>query len=678
MGTGLPKAHTVAMASGGGNRLEGSTSPYLLQHADNPVSWFPWGGDAFDEARARDVPVFLSVGYAACHWCHVMERESFVDDATARFLNDHFVSIKVDREERPDVDGLYMGAVQAMTGAGGWPMSVFLTPAGAPFYAGTYFPDTPRHGMPSFRQVLEGIADAWTTRRGEVETQGDEVAAAIAATAATAPGPIDRDVADRALAVLRADVDEEWGGFGGAPKFPQPMILGWLLRQDARGSADALSIVERTLGRMADGGIHDQVGGGFARYSTDRTWHVPHFEKMLTDNAQLLQLYVDAWLVTGHERHRDVAVRIADYLLRDLQLSAGGFATSEDADSQGVEGAFYVWDWDALVDLVGEATAALLGARPEGNWEGRNILWFPEGLDDTQRHEVSKARATLLEARAGRTRPALDDKVIAGWNGLAIRALAHAGRALALPAYVEAAEAAARFVWDRMRTAEGRLLRSWRDGPADIPAFLDDHGLFGLGLLELYSVTGDVVWFRSAASLANQILESFSDGEGGFYLTADDAEALLVRPRELLDNAVPSGNAAAAELLARIGLYTGERRFEKAAEDAIAPMLTAAGRHPTAFGHTLCVADVLLGPTAEIAIVGGRAEERDALHAVLAARFLPNVVVAMSGIPETDAVDVPLLRERVAVHGLASAYVCQRFVCHAPVTDPAALRASLP
>ena len=678
MGTGLPEAHTVVMRSEGGNRLKGSTSPYLLQHADNPVAWFGWGDDALEEARARDVPIFLSVGYAACHWCHVMERESFVDEGTARYLNDHFVSIKVDREERPDVDGLYMGAVQAMTGSGGWPMSVFLTPAGAPFYAGTYFPDTPRHGMPSFRQVLEGIVDAWTTRRAEVETQGGEVAAAIAAAAAAAARPIDADVGDRALVVLRAEADDEWGGFGGAPKFPQPMILGWLLRQDARGGIGLLPIVERALDRMADGGIHDQVGGGFARYSTDRMWHVPHFEKMLTDNAQLLQVYVDAWVVTGYERHRDVAVRIADYLLRDLQLSSGGFATSEDADSEGVEGTFYVWHWDELVDLVGATTAELLGARPEGNWEGRNILWFPAGLGDAQRHEVAAARATLASARAGRTRPALDDKVIAGWNGLAIRALAHAGRSLGVPAYIEAAGAAARFVWDRMRNAEGRLLRSWRDGRAGIPAFLDDHALLGLGLLELYSVTGNVAWFRSAAILANQILERFTDGEGGLYLTADDAETLLVRPREQLDNAVPSGNAAAAELLVRIGLYTGERRFEEAAEDAIAPMLTAAGRHPTAFGHTLCVADMLVGPTAEIAIVGGRTEDRDALDAELAARFLPNAIVALSGTAETDALDVPLLRDRVAVNGLASAYVCQRFVCRAPVTDPAALRASLP
>ncbi len=673
------------------NRLAAASSPYLLQHAYNPVDWYPWGDEAFARARERDVPVFLSVGYAACHWCHVMERESFEDDATAAFLNEHFVSIKVDREERPDVDAIYMDAVQAMTGGGGWPMSVFLTPAGRPFYAGTYYPDIPRHGMPSFRQVLEGLADAWTTQRAEVEEQGGHVAAAIARTAGGAAdaAAIEPGLADDAVTALRRSFDDRWGGFGIAPKFPQPMVLDWLLRQHARGRDDVGDLLRVTLDRMADGGMHDQVGGGFARYSTDAHWHVPHFEKMLTDNAQLLMLYTDAWLALGADGDRDVAERTTAYLLRELQLPGGGFATSQDADSDGVEGAFFVWSWDELVRLVGEPVADAFGARPEGNWEGTNVLWHPEPLATVAtRHAadvadlqvaVRDARALLFDARAGRTAPATDDKVLAGANGLAIRALAHVGRALDLPPALEAAERAAAFIWDALRDANERLLRSWRGTPGPTLGFLDDHALLGLGLLGLYEATGDPVWFERARHLGDEILARFVDeGAGGFYLTADDAERLIVRPKEILDTATPSGQSAAAELLVLLALFTGEAPYEDAAARAIATVVTPARRHPTAFGRALCVADLLVGPTAEIAIVAPPGTDAGPLLREVRARYLPQTVLATAATDDSRAAAiVPLLRDRVAAGGRPTAYVCERFVCRMPVTEPDELAALL-
>ena len=657
------------------NRLAGATSPYLLQHAYNPVDWYPWGDEAFGRARAEDKPVFLSVGYAACHWCHVMERESFEDDATAALLNEGFVSIKVDREERPDVDTIYMDAVQAMTGSGGWPMSVFLTSAGKPFYAGTYFPDEPRHGMPSFRQVLAGISEAWTGRRNDIEAQGDEVAATIARSVeGGGQSTMTAAIADDAIATLQRSFDPRWGGFGGAPKFPQPMVLEWLLRQSVRGRADALDMAVVTLDRMAAGGLQDQVGGGFARYSTDASWHVPHFEKMLSDNAQLLQVYVHAWLATGDQRHRDVASRTAEYLLREMQQPAGGFSTSQDADSEGVEGKFFVWSWDELVSTVGQAVADAFGARPRGNWEGTNVLWLPEPVGEIA-GELEAARATLFATRERREPPAIDDKVIAAWNGLAIRALAIAGRSLRAPPYVDAAIACANFVWDTLWGEDGRLLRSWRAGDAHVPGFLDDHALLGLGLITLYETTGDVVWFERAEVLAEAILARFADPGGGFYLTAEDAEELIVRPKELIDTAVPSGNAAAAELLLRLSLYTGERRFEDAATRAVGLVLEPARRHPSAFGHGLCVADMALGPTAEIAIVGASGDDRrlQLVHEVVD-RYLPNAVLAISDGRDAQAAErVPLLRGRALVNGQAAAYVCERFECQRPVTDAAEL-----
>ena len=469
------------MAEPATNRLVGEKSPYLLQHAHNPVDWYPWGDEAFAKARSEDRPVFLSVGYAACHWCHVMERESFEDPETAALLNARFVAVKVDREERPDVDGIYMDAVQAMTGAGGWPMSVFLTPDGKPFYAGTYFPDEPRHGMPAFRQVLEGIADAWETRRDEVEVQSARVTEAIAHAGQlrAADGALGEEIADAALERLRGSFDARWGGFGGAPKFPQPMTLEFLLRMALRGKSGALEMLVLTLDRMAAGGMFDQLGGGFARYSTDGAWHVPHFEKMLYDNAQLAQVYTRTWLVTGEERLREVALQTLEYLLRELRQPEGGFSSSQDADTEGVEGGTFTWTWDELTALVGEPVAEAFGAEPEGNWEGTNVLRAPVAIDaiaerhgadpEELRRAVAAGRHTLFAARRERAQPGVDDKVLTAWNALAIRALAEAGRAFDEPRYVEAAVACggvrARAPARRIGAAVALLARRRRRGP---------------------------------------------------------------------------------------------------------------------------------------------------------------------------------------------------------------------
>jgi len=666
------------VTSGPTNRLAREASPYLLQHAHNPVDWYPWGEEAFDRARADDRPVFLSVGYAACHWCHVMEQESFEDEGTARLLNEHFVSIKVDREERPDVDGVYMDAVQAMTGSGGWPMSVFLTPEGKPFYAGTYFPDEPRHGMPSFRQVLEGISDAWSTRRDEVEVQSGRVLEAIrrAASSDAAPEALSDSIPAAALAGLRQAFDPRWGGFGGAPKFPQPMTLEFVLRQAIRGVPDALEMVVLTLDRMADGGMYDQIGGGFARYSTDGAWLVPHFEKMLYDNAQLALLYARAWLVTANERFRRIATETLEYLLREMRDPAGGFWSSQDADSEGVEGKFFTWTWDELVALIGPHAAEAFGARPEGNWEGTNVLRAPHGS-----HDHDAARETLLRARDRRVRPATDDKILTAWNALAIRAFAEAGRIFDEPRYVEAATQAASFVWANLRRLDGRLLRSWRAGVATVPAFADDHALLAAAMLTLYETTADVTWFTNARALADRLIELFSDRDrGGFFQAGSDAETLVVRAKDVYDNAVPSGNSAAAESLLRLSLFTAESSYEEAAVPALLLVADAMARAPSGFGHALSALDLYLGPSHEIAIVGEPEADgsRALVDAAVRDRWRPNVVLAVAS--PTDAASrtaVPLLRERPQVAGKPTAYVCERFVCLAPVTSPLELATSL-
>ena len=674
------------------NRLAHETSPYLLQHAHNPVDWYPWGDEAFAAARAQDRPVFLSVGYAACHWCHVMERESFEDARTAALLNERFVAVKVDREERPDVDGIYMDAVQAMTGAGGWPMSVFLTPDGRPFYAGTYFPDEPRHGLPAFRQVLEGIADAWSSRRDEVEVQGARVTEAIARAGqlAASSEPLGDAIAQDAFARLRPSFDARWGGFGGAPKFPQPMTLEFLIRRAQRGAPDALEMLVVTLDRMAGGGMFDQVGGGFARYSTDGAWHVPHFEKMLYDNAQLAQLYTHAWLVTRDDRLRDIATRTLDYLLREMRQPLGGFSSSQDADTEGVEGRFSTWTWDELVATIGEPAAEAFGATPEGNWEGTNVLRAPSGVEAiAARHEidpgelrgiVAGAPEILLEARERRVHPGVDDKVLSAWNALAIRALAEAGSAFEQPVYVDAAARCAAFVWEHLRDRTGRLLRSWRDGTASVLAFADDHALLASAFLSLYETTFDVRWFVAARGLCEDLLRLFRDEErGGFFQTGTDADPLVLRPKELYDNAVPSGNSAAAEALLRLASFTGEARYERAGLSALELVREAMASAPTAFGYALCALDLHVGPSVEVAIAGAPADPGTLeLIREVRASYRPNLVLAVADPGDAAATaDVPLLAGRPLVDGSPAAYVCERFVCRTPVTRTEDLAALL-
>jgi uncharacterized protein YyaL (SSP411 family) len=655
------------------NRLARETSPYLLQHAENPVDWFPWGEEALEAAMAGDRPIFLSIGYAACHWCHVMERESFEDAETAAFLNAHFVPIKVDREERPDLDGIYMDAVQSMTGQGGWPLSAFLTPEGRPFFAGTYFPKEATHGLPSFRQVLESIAEAWRDRREDIERQGGRIVDAIS-RAASMPGsdePLTGEIAAQAFEVLRSAFDGRRGGFGSAPKFPQPMTLEFVLRMAVRGTPGALEMLTTTLDRMASGGIHDQVGGGFARYSTDAAWHVPHFEKMLYDNAQLAQLYVRAWLLTRDDRYRRVATQTLDYLLREMRHEGGGFFSSQDADADGVEGKFSTWSWAELVGLVGEEAATAFGATPDGNWEGTNVLWLPSG-GEPEDLDLDDARRVLFEARELRTRPATDDKILTAWNAMAIQAFAEAGRAFDEPRFIEASERCLRFILANLRRQDGRLLRSWREGVPGRPAFCDDHALLASACLTLYSTTGEIDWFREAVALGDALVGLFHDAErGGFFQTGADDDPLVLRPKELYDNAVPSGNSVAADVLQRLALLTGDREGERIGLSAIRLVRDALGRAPTAFGHALVALDLYLGPSREVAIIGSPDHRgtHDLMSEVFRERFLPNVILAVA--PEGPLPDRPALLEgRPQVDGVPTAYVCERFSCLLPVTRP--------
>ena len=675
------------------NRLANETSPYLLQHAENPVDWYPWGEEALERARAEDKPILLSIGYAACHWCHVMERESFEDAETAALMNRHFVSIKVDREERPDLDAIYMDAVQAMTGGGGWPLTAFLTPEGKPFYAGTYYPNEARHGLPAFRTVLSAIADVWADRRSEAEQQSSRVIEAIERSTGRGASrqPLTEAILVTAFGGLRRAFDPRWGGFGGAPKFPQPMTLEFCLRMHLRGTPDALDVVTITLDKMAGGGMYDQVGGGFHRYSTDERWHVPHFEKMLYDNALLVRLYVHAWQVTGFERYRRIATQTCEYLLRELRHAEGAFFSSQDADSEGVEGRFFVWPWDELVDIAGEAVATAFGATPNGNWEGTNVLWRPLPLEAVAAEteldpeelagELETARAELFEIREGRTHPATDDKILAAWNGLAIAALAEAGRAFGEVEYVEAAVRAADFVLTHLRDDPGRLLRSWRNGRAGGPAFADDHAAMADACLVLYETTFELRWFEQARALADELVRLFHDEErGGFFQTGRDVEALVVRPKEISDNAVPSGNSLAADVLQRLAHLTGETGYENAGVGALRLVRDAGGGGPGGFGHALGALDAYLSAVKEVAIVGDPgSEETLALVAEITTnRFLPNHVLAVSSPgDEASSAAVALLRDRPQRDGRATAYVCERFECLLPVTDPPALAAQV-
>jgi hypothetical protein len=679
------------------NRLAGETSPYLLQHAHNPVDWYPWGEEALARASDEGKPIFLSIGYAACHWCHVMERESFEDEETAAQLNRDFVAVKVDREERPDLDAIYMDAVQAMTGQGGWPMSVFLTPDGRPFYGGTYFPGDRRYGMPSFRDVLAGVSRAWHEEREEVERTGGQLAQAIAqqaAAAATAAGGSallsEPGGLDAAVLGLERSFDAAHGGWGGAPKFPASMTIEFLLRRHATGGdARALAMARRTLDAMADGGIHDQLGGGFARYATDAIWLVPHFEKMLYDNAQSARVYLHAWQITGERRYREVVAGILDHLLRDMRTTDGAFASSLDADSEGGEGASYLWTQHEIEELLGgEAPlfSAAYDVTPEGNWEGRTILRRVRddaalaaehgGSESDIAERLGEARARLLARRQERPQPARDDKALAAWNGLAIAALAEASRVLARDDYRAAAEEAADFLTTALRDPDGTLRRSWKDGRASAMGVLEDHTHLADGLLALYEATFDERWFVLARELTDRVLERFADPAGGFFDTSDDHEQLFTRPKGLQDNALPSGNAMAATVLLRLAALTGEGRYRDAAETALASVGGVALRYPTGFSQWLIALDLAARPIDELAVVGDLSlAAASELLGVAHEAYRPQLVLAATSEPALSV--IPLLAERPMIDGRPTAYLCRGFACRRPVTSAGELRLQL-
>ena len=623
------------------NRLAGETSPYLLQHADNPVDWYPWGDEALARAREEDKPILLSVGYAACHWCHVMEHESFEDETTAALMNEHFVPVKVDREERPDIDSVYMDAVVSLTGHGGWPMTVFLTPAGAPFFGGTYYPPEPRHGLPSFRQLLQAIADAWRERRSDIERDAGAITQQLRRTAEPSREPLTSSLLTDAVRGLRQQFDPEWGGFGPAPKFPPASVLEFLLR---RGE---LELATKTLEAMAAGGMYDLVGGGFHRYSVDRQWLVPHFEKMLYDNALVVPVYLHGWLVTGNERFRAIATETLDYMLRELGLEDGGFASAQDADTDGVEGLTYTWTEED--DVPGE----LLHPFEHGRLIIRGAL-EPE------------LRARLFEERERRRKPLRDDKAIASWNGLALAALSEAGRRLGRNDYLDAARSLGEFLLGPLSTAEGRLYRSWRAGQARHAGVLEDYADVANGLYELHAATGELRWLEESRRLAVLAVDLFGDrADGGFFLTPRDGEELVARKKDFDDHPTPSGNSMLAYVLLRLSRLWGDQELERQAVGVfrfVAPLLP---RAPSAFGHALNALDFHFSPPREIAIVGP--PDSEVARAALAP-FDPNAVVAFG--PSNE---VPLLAGKDLVDGRPAVYVCEGFACQAPVTEALAL-----
>ena len=680
------------------NRLAGETSPYLLQHKDNPVEWYPWGEEALARAREEDKPILLSVGYSACHWCHVMERESFEDEETARMMNEHFVNIKVDREERPDIDSIYMSAVQALTRHGGWPMTVFLTPDGAPFYGGTYFPPTPRGGLPSFQQVLLSLAEAYDTRRDEVLRSAESVREYLRATTGAAMPEAEAsetEILDRAASSLLSQLDRAHGGFGGAPKFPQAMNLEVLLRHHHRtGDEAALSGVELTLRKMANGGIYDQLGGGFARYSVDAYWLVPHFEKMLYDNALLSRLYLETYEATGDPFYSRIAEETLDYVLRDMTSEEGGFYSAEDADSEGEEGKFYVWTPGEIRGIVGDPDDARLaerfwGVTEGGNFEGKNILHVPRspeevgaefGLSPAEVWErISKIRPRLFDAREERVRPGRDEKVLAAWNGLMLRSFALAARVLGRDDYREAAEKNASFLLEKLRDG-GRLRRSYKDGRARFNGYLEDYAMVADGLVALYEATFDTRWLVAAGDLCDAILELFWDEEQrGFYDTPADHEQLVTRPRDVYDSAAPSGNSVATDVLLRLSLLLDREDHRARAEAVLDAMSGGMEKLPGAFGRLLAALDFHLSRPREVAIVGepGAPDTRELVNVVFS-RYVPNKVVAGRDPEDEEAAGlVPLLADRPARDNRATAYVCEGYVCQAPTTDPEELAVQL-
>jgi uncharacterized protein YyaL (SSP411 family) len=672
------------------NHLANETSPYLLQHVDNPVDWYPWGQEALQLAREKDKPILLSIGYAACHWCHVMAHESFENQATADLMNQHFVNIKVDREERPDLDSIYMDAVVSMTGQGGWPMTVVLTPAGDPFFGGTYYPPEPRYGMPSFTQVLLAIADAWQNRQEDIQKSAQGMTEHISQKYQlnNAGRALSIGVLPMAIRTMSSHFDSLNGGFGSAPKFPQPMTIEFLLQEHLRtGDKHSLHMAEFTLKKMAHGGMYDQLGGGFARYATDDKWLVPHFEKMLYDNAQLARVYLHAWQISENPLYKRVVEETLDYVLKEMQDESGGFFSSQDADSEGVEGKFYVWQAEEIQEHLGEDARLFIdyyGVSEGGNWEGQNILYVKQdpvqvavahnlALDKMENRLVA-SRSILYQVRAQRIWPGLDDKILTAWNGLMLAAFAEAGSVLNRLDYTEAATRNAEFLYETMRTKDGRLLRTWKSkSEAKYNGFLEDYAYLADGLLALYQNTFELRWFTWANELTEHMLAHFLDEQdGGFFDTSDDHERLIHRPKDVQDNALPSGNAMAAMVLLKLSLYTGEQRYWTIAEEAVASMQKMMTQAPTGFGQWLVAASFILGEPQELAIVGDPADkDASSLLQAFRAAYRPNVVVAAGQAQEGES--IALLAQRPMLDDRATAYLCRRFVCQAPVTAPDAL-----
>lgn len=685
----------IAQAPKHTNRLVNETSPYLLQHAHNPVDWYPWGAEALEAARRDDKPIFLSIGYSACHWCHVMERESFEDEVVAARMNEHFINIKVDREERPDLDSIYMDAVQAMTGQGGWPMSVFLTPEGEPFFGGTYYPPAPRYGMPSWTQVLTSVSDAWTKRREQVQGQAGRLAemlrrsASIGSLQMEQGGDLGSDTLDRAMERMSQHFDSEDGGFGDHPKFPQPMVLDFCLAYFARtGDEEALFMAELTLQKMAQGGVYDQLGGGFHRYSVDAYWLVPHFEKMLYDNAQLLRTNLHAWQITGNPLYRRVLDETIAWVLREMTSPEGGFYSTQDADSEGEEGKFFVWTPAEIAALLPAEDAALFMAwydvTPQGNFEGKSILNVAGSLDKAAvalgispqevETRLSASRAKLFSAREQRVHPARDEKVLTEWNGLMIHALAECGAVLGNPEALHAAQKAAHFILDAMSQADGRLYRSYKDGRARFNAYLEDYAAFIRGLIALYEADFDLRWLAEASRLTQIVFAQFHDAENsGFFQTGIDHETLVARRKDYVDNAIPSGNSMMAEALLRLGVLVGNDTYRSEALRIALTMKPAMESQPTGFGRILCVANALVTPSQEVAIVGDFANAAtQALLAEVRRSYLPHTVLAAVE-PGGEAM-LPLLEGRGMVDGKPAAYVCENYACQLPVTTATELR----
>lgn len=695
------------------NRLIYETSPYLLQHAHNPVDWYPWSEEAFEKARQEDKPVLLSVGYSACHWCHVMERESFENEEIAQIMNEHFVPIKVDREERPDIDSIYMRAVQAITQQGGWPMTMFLMPDGRPFYGGTYFPPQDRHYgqhlMPGFPRVLLSIIHAYRQQRQEVEEQATQIAdylrqsseAPLRARGVRPQGGLPLDLLGTAAQAIIADFDAQHGGFGGAPKFPNAMALEFLLRVHLhrlkgeinfgrkKGVPSELEVVESSLQHMANGGIYDQMGGGFHRYSVDAQWLVPHFEKMLYDNALLSRLYVHAYLVTGNPFYSRIAEETLNYVVREMTAPEGGFYSTQDADSDGKEGKFFLWSAEEIEKaLLPEDAANFIryyGVTRQGNFEGENILHVPEeaqsvagevqiSLEELQA-SLAHSREILFKQREKRVKPGRDEKILTAWNGLMLRSFAEAARYLSRPDYLQVAIGNANFLLERLRK-NGRLLRTYKDGQARLNGYLEDYAFLADGLLALYEASFDPRWFIEARALMDQAIALFADEKnGGFFDTGNDHEELVSRPKDIMDNAIPAGNSVAIDVLLRLAAFTGEQAYRQRADDYLRSVSAILVEHPLAFGYIISALDFALSSSQEIAVIGEpHVADTRALLEVVNTRYLPESVLACCAPGDAKAIQaITLLADRPLKDGQASAYVCQNFACQAPVNTPAEL-----